>query len=68
MKNRSSRSLFLSFGLCGCVAYDSNRSALSGLVQSKLITKHMVFFGFSLTDGACTRETSRAQTIVLTLL
>jgi hypothetical protein len=30
--------------------YDSNHSALAGIVQSKLLTKHMCFFGFSLTD------------------
>ncbi len=30
--------------------YDYNRSALSGIVQALLVTKHMLFLGFSLTD------------------
>jgi hypothetical protein len=30
--------------------YDSNRSALAGIAQTKLLTKHLCFFGFSLTD------------------
>jgi hypothetical protein len=30
--------------------YSTNRSALSGIVQSLLITRHMLFVGFSLKD------------------
>ncbi len=30
--------------------YDYTRSALSGIVQALLVTKHMLFLGFSLTD------------------
>ena len=30
--------------------YDYSRSALSGIVQALLVTKHMLFLGFSLTD------------------
>jgi len=35
------------------MAYDSSRSALAGIVQAMMLTKHMLFVGFSLVGGLC---------------
>lgn len=52
--------------------YSTNRSALSGIVQSLLITRHMLFVGFSLKDDnfhriidVCSISNNRSRALML---